>query len=97
MQTITHNSSTISAYLYADDDIITATAENTTIPYATEFDDAMLISDLNTSNSTIHTGVTPPLDWVGGKYFFDGTTWADNPDYVEFIDHIRLADEASGG
>jgi hypothetical protein len=90
MQTITHNGSNTSAYILADDDTITATSVNTTCP-------DFIISDMNTSNSVIHTGVTPPEDWVGGKYFFDGTNWTDNPEYVEFIDYTRLADEAAGG
>ena len=86
MKTITFNGSNISAYRFADDDTITATEINTVIPNTTEFSDPFIISDLNTSNSTIHTGVTPPEDWVGEKYFFDGTTWTDNPDYVEPVD-----------
>jgi hypothetical protein len=90
MQTITHNDSTISAYLFTNDDVIIATSINTTCPDC-------IIGDMNTSNSVIHTGVTPPEDWVGGKYFFDGTNWTDNPEYVEFIDYTRLADEAAGG
>ena len=75
MQTITFNDSNLSAYLLADDDTITATAEKTVCP-------DYIICDLNTSNSTIHTGITAPEDWDGGKYFFDGTTWTANSDYV---------------
>ena len=75
MQTITRNGSNISTYIFADDITITATSEKTTCP-------DLIICDLNSSNSTIHTGVTPPADWDGCKYFFDGTTWTNNPDYV---------------
>ena len=35
-------------------------------------------------NSTIHTGVTPPEDWIGFKYSFDGTTWTANSNWVEY-------------
>ena len=83
MKTITFNGSNISAYRFADDDTITATEINTVIPDTTEFSDPFIICDLNTSNSTIHTGVTIPEDWKGGKYLFDGTTWSLNSDWSE--------------
>jgi hypothetical protein len=47
---------------------------------------------MNSSNTEIHSGVTPPDDWVGSKYLLqivynaDGTetlTWSANPDWVE--------------
>ena len=79
MQTITINSSesgdNVSAYIYEDGDTITATAEKITCP-------DQIILDLNSSNSAIRTGVTPPEDWVGWKYFFDGTTWTANSNWV---------------
>jgi len=75
MQTITINSSesgdNISAYIFEDGDTITSESDRITCP-------DFVILDMNSSNSTIHTGVTPPEDWVGGKYFFDGTTWTVN-------------------
>ena len=74
MQTITFNDSTKSAYIFEDGDTLTVTAENITCP-------AFTIGDLNSSNSTIHTGVTPPADWQGGKYLFDGTSWTVNGDW----------------
>ena len=75
MKTLTHNGSNLSAYIFDDGDTITATEITTTCP-------DFIICDMNTSNSTIHTSVTPPEDWAGGKYFFDGTTWTANSDYV---------------
>jgi len=89
MKTITHNGSNISAYRFADDDEITATEKNIVLADTTEFDDPFIIGDMNTSNSTIHTGVTLPEDWVGGKYIFDGTSWSLNPDWSEPIDLIQ--------
>ena len=89
MKTITHNGSNISAYRFADDDEITATEINTVIPNTTEFSNQFIIADMNTSNSTIHTGVTLPEDWDGGKYFFDGTTRSLNPDWSEPVDLIQ--------
>jgi len=89
MKTITHNGSNISAYRFADDDEITATEKNIVLADTTEFDDPFIIGDMNTSNSTIHTGVTLPEDWVGGKYIFDGTSWSLNPDWSESVDLIQ--------
>ena len=81
MQTITINSSesgdNVSAYIYEDGDTITATAEKITCP-------DQIILDLNSSNSAIRTGVTPPEDWNWGNYLFDGTTLTVNPDWVEY-------------
>ena len=71
MQTITFNASNISAYIFEDGDTLTATAENITSPN-------FIIGDMNSSYATIHTGVTPPAGWQGGKHLFDGTNWTAN-------------------
>ena len=43
-----------------------------------------IIADCNNSNTTVYEEVTNvPSDFVGHKYFFDGTTWTANSDYVE--------------
>ena len=76
MQTITFNDSTLSPYIFEDGDTLTATAENITTPN-------FIIGDLNSSNATIHTGVTPPEDWKGGKYLFDGSSWSSNGDWTD--------------
>ena len=74
MQTITFNDSNRSTYIFEDGDTLTATAEHITCP-------KFIIGDMNSSNATIHTGVTPPGDWAGGKYLFDGTSWTANGDW----------------
>ena len=75
MKTITINNTTdgdnLSAYIFEDGDTITSESDRVTCP-------DLVILDLDSSTSTIHTGVTPPEDWVGWKYFFDGTTWTVN-------------------
>ena len=85
MQTITINNTddgdNISALCFEDGDTITATEEKITCP-------DLVILDLNSSNSTIHTGVTPPEDWVGFKYCFDGTTWTSNSNWIEWGEDI---------
>ena len=84
MQTITFNDSTKSAYIFEDGDTLTATAENITCPN-------FIIGDLNSSNATIHTGVTPPEDWRGGKYLFDGTSWTINENWDDPVE-ARIAE-----
>jgi len=76
MQTITFKDSNISAYIHADNPTIIVTAETITCSN-------FIIGDMNSSNALVYTGVTPPGDWIGGKYLFDGTTWSANPKYVE--------------
>ena len=84
MQTITFNDSNRSAYIFEDGDTLTATAESITCPN-------FIIGDLNSSNATIHTGVTPPEDWQGGKYLFDGTSWTANGDWDDPRE-VRIAE-----
>ena len=76
MQTIIHNDTNMSAYIFEDDVVITAIASQTTASSL-----SFIIGDMKTSNSTIYTGVTPPEDWDGCKYCFDGTTWTENPNW----------------
>ena len=71
MQTITFNGSNKSTYIFEDGDTLTSTAENITTPN-------FIIGDMNSSNATIHTGVTPPAGWQGGKHLFDGSSWTAN-------------------
>jgi hypothetical protein len=77
MQTITSNG--VSLYSFADADEVTILADKIETP-------SFIIGDLNASNATLHLGVTPPADWAGSKYLFDGTTWTLNPAWVKFID-----------
>lgn len=76
MKTITFNSNNVSAYTFDDADQVTATTENITCPN-------FIIGDLNSTNATIHTSVTPPADWMGGRYTFEGTTWTAVEGWVD--------------
>jgi len=38
---------------------------------------------MNSSNSTIHTGVTIPDGWKGSKHTFDGTSWGNVAGWVD--------------
>ena len=80
MKTIVETSSNLSKYLLADDVKITATATEITVGDPAQF----IIADLNSTTVTITDNVTnAPEDWTGNKYFFDGTTWSANPDWVD--------------
>jgi hypothetical protein len=75
MQTITFNDSNISTNVFEDGDTLTSGAGGIVCPN-------FIIGDMNSSNATIHTGVTPPGDWHSAKYLFDGTTWTANPNWT---------------
>jgi len=80
MKTIVETSTKLSKYLFADDVVITATATEITVGDPAQF----IIADLNSTTVTITDNVTnAPEDWTGNKYFFDGTTWTANPDWVD--------------
>jgi len=80
MKTIVETSTSLSKYLLEDDVTITATATEITVGDPAQF----IIGDLNTGNATIIENVTDaPADWAGNKYTYDGTTWTQNPDWVD--------------
>ena len=80
MKTIVETSTSLSKYLLDDDVTITATATEITVGDPAQF----IIGDLNTGNATITENVTDaPADWAGNKYTYDGTTWTQNPDWVD--------------
>ena len=81
MKTLIRAETNLSLYIFDDAVAIVQTQSMTTVGDPVEFN----IADCGTDNSTLISDVTPPSDWAGCKYFFDGTTWELNPDYVEPI------------
>lgn len=80
MKTIVENATNLSKYLLDDAVVVTPTASNIVVGDPTMF----IVGDLNSGNSTVYNSVTnAPSDWSGNKYFFDGTTWTANPDWVD--------------
>jgi len=77
MQTITKDGS--SCYLYDDTEVINIQNDVTIIGDPV----TLIIADINTENGKVYQNVTPPEDWEGNKYMFDGTTWTISPSYVE--------------
>lgn len=80
MKTIVETASGLSKYLLEDDVTIVSNADHIVVGDPAEF----IIGDLNSGNVTITENVTnDPDDWSGNKYFFDGTTWTLDPNWVD--------------
>lgn len=79
MKTLTRNDNNISLYIFDDAKLVSVQADRTVVGSPEE----LIIADCNSGNVTLHENVTPPEDWTGWKYFFDGTTWTQNPDWVD--------------
>jgi hypothetical protein len=80
MKTIVRAGKNISLYVFPDDTSILIDG-----PYGFQVGvpAELLISDCSPDNAVVYESVTPPDDWVGWKYLFDGTTWTPNPDWVD--------------
>lgn len=85
MKTLVFNDSNISAYTFEDSDVVTVSATNTTAPNA-------IIGDMTSANATLYENVTPPADWVGFRYTFDGTTWTEVAGWTKPIDPEKAAE-----
>ena len=79
MKTITRNSDDVSIYYFPDDKTITLQSDQTVIGDLENPE--LYISDCNSSNVTIHTGVDAKSDWWGWKYKHDGSSWSANADF----------------
>tara|TARA_X000001382_G_C3077664_1_gene149473 strand:- start:62 stop:310 length:249 start_codon:yes stop_codon:yes gene_type:complete len=78
MKTITCRK--ISLYLLEDNETVNITENNIIIGDPV----SNTIWDCNSSNAFLHESVaTPPDDWTGQKYLYDGTKWLENSNYVE--------------
>lgn len=75
MKTLTK--SNLSLYLFEDDVSLDIASDKITVGDPAQY----IISDCNSSNTVLHTGVTAPDAWIGHKYIYDGTKWALNPNY----------------
>ena len=79
MKTIVDNGNNQSIYLLEDDEELNVTATKIEIGAPVK----QIVSDYNSTNTIVHENVTPPDDWTGRKYIFDGTDWSLNEDYGE--------------
>ena len=76
-QTITWSSgdnANTSIYLFNDDEIVEIGADQSTIKDANG-NPTLIISDVNTGNATLHTGVETPDDYFGYKYSYANGEW----------------------
>ena len=76
MKTLIKNS--VSLYLFEDAEYIKMENNFIQIGYPPK----LFISDCSISDTTLIENVTPPSDWAGCKYLFDGDAWTLNPEYV---------------
>jgi len=83
MKTLVKNVRTVnnlSLYLFGDDVDLDIQSDKIIVGDPPQF----IIADCNSTNTVLHTNVaTPPGDWTGTKYTYNGTAWAANSDYSE--------------
>ena len=78
MKTITFKSSNASIYLFDDGKFVDIQHDKTVVGNPVEY----FVADCNQQTASLYENVTPPADWIGHKYLFDGTTWTLNPEFV---------------
>ena len=82
MKTIVETSTNLSKYLFEDSKAVSIDSDKIVVGDLSAPD--FIIFDLTASTATLHTSVTnDPDDWIGNKYRFDGTTWTQNPNWVD--------------
>ena len=88
MKTITRKENHISPYIFDDSAELTLSATQITTP-------DFIIGDMGSDNADVHENVTPPDNWQGNRYTFDGTTWAEVTDWVDpkIAEIARLEEE----
>lgn len=80
MKIIVETETNLAKYAIDDDVSIESTATNITVGNPIQF----TIADLNDTTTTVYADVTnTPDDYVGNKYFYDGSKWTANPNWVE--------------
>lgn len=80
MKTIVETATGLSKYLLEDNVSVTVNSDHIVVGDPAEF----IIGDLNSDNATVYENLANTRsDWVGNKYTFDGTTWTQNPEWVE--------------
>ena len=76
-KTITRKSDNVSVYVLHDDATVDlAATPNATVRGNTGGTD-IDIGDLDSSTADLHSSVTAPSGWQGGKHTFDGSSWAE--------------------
>jgi|5B_taG_2_1085324.scaffolds.fasta_scaffold10683_2 hypothetical protein len=82
MKIITENETNEVTYAIEDDVDVNITADCMTVGPSSS--PRFRVKFYNSSNVTLHTGVTLPDDWYGRKYKYDGSNWSANENYIGF-------------
>jgi hypothetical protein len=83
-KTITRKSDNVSLYILHDDATVDLTASpNTTVRGNTGGTVDFNIGDLDSSNAEVHSSVTAPSGWQGGKHTYNGSAWGDVSGWVD--------------
>lgn len=80
MQILTKDS--LSVYRFEDMDTVVLLLDKTFV-YDFRGNLKLTILDCNKNNSKVFKVTTIPDDWLEHKYFFDGTAWSSNPDWID--------------
>lgn len=92
MKTIVENSTNHSIFIFDDGDEIIMEDNRIVAPN-------FIIACNNKNDSVLYENITVPEDWLGRKYFFDGTTWELDPnfkspeEYLAEMEAFRLEEE----
>ena len=81
MKTLTFNDTGLSPYIFRNDKTVTVGLDKTTV--GDEPNPDFYIADMNKLNATLHLDVTPPEDWIGNKYTFNGSAWTAVSGWVD--------------
>lgn len=85
MKVLVRNEDNISIYLIDDGATVDFVDDQIHITGDAEMGD-VVVGDRSSNDTTLYENVTDaPSDWFGWKYFFNGSTWSLNPDYVEDV------------
>jgi len=76
MKTVVQRTTNLSKYVFDDDVELVMYNEMMLTPN-------FIVNDLNNTNAIIYEDVSPPENWVGNRYTFDGTDWTANDDWVD--------------
>ena len=79
MQTLTWKENNISMHYFSDSKTINVTSTQTTVSEGDTVE--LTISDCNSSNVTLHTGVEAKSNWFSDKYKYDGSSWSANTSF----------------
>lgn len=82
MKVLVRNEDNISIYLIDDGATVNFVDDQIHITGDAEMGN-VVVGDRSSDDTTLYEDVTDaPEDWFGWKYFYDGSAWTLNPDFV---------------